>query len=136
MKPKGPVLVGNAFPWGLVRRPVSVDPVDPRAFRRELRQRAVVSFWGHDSTLRAAGDFAGLDLAPETGRPALRPDRRGFPSLKGASFIECFVLSPRYRSGYRPSIGVEASPRQIRGWQALRVRWIASGDGNGKRGGS
>ena len=62
-------------------------------------------------------------LRPCTERPAvtLAPDKR--PMLNGDVFDVCWLLSPDYPSGFRPSIGQEVGPEQIVGWHVLKLTW-------------
>lgn len=119
----GALLVGSTFPMGLVRRPVTIAPVDIAALRSAASTRRVVSFWGHENTVAAASAVLGCDLRPEVPRPALLLSPEGLPGLNGKVFGECWILSPDYAPGFRPQVGVEPSPGQICGWTALRVVW-------------
>ena len=117
------ILIGNSFPLALVRRRVVIEPLAVEELREVARCRGVVSFWGHANTLAAASRELDCDLAPSGERPALTLDADGFPALAGRSYRECYVLSPDYRPGFRPAIGVEVSLEQIASWQALRLNW-------------
>jgi hypothetical protein len=81
----------------------------------------VVSYWGHENTLRAASAFVGVDLTPSTRRPALRLSANGYPELDGCEFRECWVLSPNYRPGFRPAPCVEPTLEDVEGWTPLHV---------------
>lgn len=120
----GALLVGSTFPMALVRRPVTIVPVDIALLRSVAATRRVVSFWGHENTVAAASAFLGFDLRPQVHRPALLLSPEGLPGLNGEVFGECWILSPDYAPGFRPQVGVEPSPGQIRGWTALRVVWV------------
>ena len=122
--PDGSVLIGNSFPLVLIRRRVSIAPVSPEDLRRCLASaEKIVSFWGHRNTLPAAEAFLGIPLTPERERPAISLDEEKFPVMDGKRFTECFVLSPDYRTGFRPAIGQEVTPDQISGWHCLKIQW-------------
>ena len=124
------MLIGNAFPLALIAREVNVKPVALVELRAVVREAALdgtlESYWGHANTLAAASKMVGVDLAPATERPALRLDAEGLPTLdpnkKGENIV--YVLSPRYRGGFRPQIGQEVQAQDIQGWQALKVSFI------------
>ena len=117
---KRKILVGNSFPLPLIRRAAEIAPQPAEAFPRDAR---IVSYWGHANTLAAANAFLGVDLTPETERPALSLSPELLPSLNGESFDECWVLSPDYAEGFRPAVGSEVSPDKIKGWTMLRIVW-------------
>ena len=117
------VLIGNTFPLGLARRRITIEPVPLGILRDHLDGRQVASFWGHASTLAVARDVLGVDLTPETARPALVLNDEGYPTLNGTVFDEVWVLSPDYQPGYRPQIGEEATRSRIVGWQVIRLSW-------------
>ena len=122
--PGDTVLIGNSFPVVLIRRKVTITPVPEQVVRQRLRSAGkVVSFWGHLNTLPAAEAFLGIPLTPARDRPAISLDAEKFPVLDGERFTECFVLSPDYRTGFRPAIGQEVMPDQISGWQCMRIQW-------------
>ena len=76
MKSNLSILIGNAFPLSLVRRPVRIVPATREELHAAARGRAVVSFWGHPNTLAQAERFCGLPLAPGNERPAVRLQER------------------------------------------------------------
>jgi hypothetical protein len=117
------VLVGNSFPLSLIRRPVRIEPIAIDALRAQLNERPAVSFWGHAVTVGHASALLGVDLTPETDRPALLLDAAGFPTLGEHVFRDCFVLSPEFVPGYRPAIGEEVPAARITGWHALHLFW-------------
>ena len=126
MKPPAPspILIGNTFPLSLVRRPVKIEPVPVETLHARLAGGDPVhSFWGHANSLPHASALAGIDLTPGTSRPALVLTVDGLPSLNGLIFHECWVLSPDYIPGYRPTIGEEIPLHNITGWQVLRIEW-------------
>ena len=118
-----PLLIGNSFPLPLIRREVNIAPVTREELLRRAQGRAIASFWGHVNTLAAVNGWLGLDLAPATERPALALSPEQLPMLDEREYRECFVLSPDYRPGFRPAIGVEVPPEDILGWQVLHLVW-------------
>ena len=118
-----PVLIGNSFPLSLIRRSVHIEPVDKDTLLAAIKGRQIASFWGHANTLAAAHGWLGMDLTPKTERPALCLSENKLPLLDGVEYQECFILSPDYRSGYRPAIGSEVDAGDILGWQVLRIVW-------------
>jgi hypothetical protein len=116
-----PVLLGNSFRLSLVRRPVVLEPAQPETLREALHARGWKSFWGHAIALTAAGDWLGLDVTPESERPALTLDASGLPILEGRSYVEVWLLSPEYPEGFRPRAGEEVSPAQISGRRVQRM---------------
>lgn len=122
---KNAVLIGNTFPFALMRRDANVRMLSINDLRAALADAEVVSFWGHENS-RAAAEalLGGVSLRPATERPALTLSPGGHPSLDGRAFSTCFVLAPDYRPGYRPAIGEEPAPSDILGWHALRIDWL------------
>ncbi len=119
------ILLGNTFPFALLRRDANVRTMTIDELRAALADAEVVSFWGHENT-RAAAETAlgGISLRPATERPALTLSPDGLPSLDGRVFRTCYVLAPDYRPGYRPAICEEPQPSDILGWHALRIDWL------------
>ena len=119
------ILIGNTFPFALLRRDANVRTLSLDALRRVLAGARVTSFWGHENS-RAAAEavLGGVSLRPTTERPALTLSPDDLPSLDGRAFRSCYVLAPDYRPGYRPAIGAEPGPSDILGWHALRVDWL------------
>jgi len=121
---KKKVLVGNSFPFSLVRRRrLVVEEVPMEALKAALSGAAVVSFWGHANTREAAEAVLGAPLAPHSDRPALTLSPEGLPTLDGDTFDTCWLLSPDYPEGFRPPIGAEVTPEQIEGWHVLKLTW-------------
>lgn len=116
-----PILLGNAFPLSLIRRPALIEPRTLDELRREVAAHEMVSFWGHDNTLDAVRAVLGFDPTPATARPALTLDGNSLPALDGVAFDEVWILSPDYADGFRPEIGVEVPLARISGWQVLRI---------------
>ena len=121
---KTKVLVGNAFPFSLVRcERLVVEPQPIAALKEALAGADVASFWGHENTRAAAEAVLGVSLAPHSDRPALTLSPEGLPALDGDTFESCWLLSPDYPEGFRPAIGVEVGPEQIKGWRVLKLTW-------------
>ncbi|HEY5891839.1 MAG TPA: hypothetical protein VIT91_01290 [Chthoniobacterales bacterium] len=121
-----PFLLGNSFPLSLVRRSVFIEPRSLSELKEALASRIWVSFWGHENTITAADiliDLDGITVRPASERPALYLDENNYPALDNTSFQECWVLSPDYAAGFRPSIGQEVLGDDIRGWQVLQMLW-------------
>lgn len=118
------VLVGNTFPFSLVRcARLVVEPQPIVALKTALAGADVASFWGHENTRAAAESVLGVSLAPQSERPALTLSPEGLPTLDGDMFETCWLLSPDYPEGFRPAIGVEVGPEQIKGWHVLKLTW-------------
>ena len=120
-----PILIGNTFPFALLRRDANVRALSVDALRFALSGVEVVSFWGHENS-RAAAEalLGGVSLRPATERPALTLSPEDLPVLDGRVFRTCYVLAPDYRPGYRPAVGEETAPSDILGWHALRIDWL------------
>ena len=118
-----PILISNSFPFALVRREMTAMPMPLSALQECLRTRPFVSAWGHANTLQAAHAIVGVDLTPQSERPALTLSAEQLPSLDGQAFTECWLLSPEYKAGFRPKINEEVPAEAITGWQALRLMW-------------
>ena len=121
---KKKVLVGNSFPFSLVRcARLTVEQRSIGKLREVLAGAEVASFWGHANTRAAAEGVLGVPLAPRTERPAVTLSAEGLPVLDGETFDTCWLLSPDYPEGFRPAIGVEVGPEQIAGWHVLKLTW-------------
>ena len=121
---KQKVLIGNSFPFSLVRCERLIVETKPlTALKEALAGVEVASFWGHENTRAAAETVLGVSLAPRTERPALTLSPGKCPMLYGAVFDVCWLLSPDYPEGFRPAIGEEVSPDQIAGWHVLKLTW-------------
>lgn len=116
-------LTGSTFPLSLIRRPVTIEPASFEDFLTALRSAQWASFWGHANTLQLANRLTGVDLTPQTERPAVTLSPEGFPQLYGKVYHQCWVLSPDYVPGYRPAIGQEVQLENIIGWQVLKLTW-------------
>lgn len=121
------ILIGNTFPFSLIRRKVLINTVDLGEIRDELKNIKFISFWGHSETLSAVSSFLGIDITPEAIRPALTLNKDLLPTINGISFRECLVISPDYPSGFRPTPGEEVPERLIKGWSILRMIWPEEG---------
>lgn len=119
------ILIGNTFPFALLRRDANVRTLSLDVLRDKLAGAHIASFWGHENT-RAAAEavLGGVSLRPATERPALTLSPDGLPSLDGRAFRSCYVLAPDYRPGFRPAIGAEPGPSDILGWHALCIDWL------------
>ena len=121
---KSKLLIGNSFPFSLVRCARLIVESKPLAALKEaLAGSGVVSFWGHENTRAAAEGVLGVSLAPRTERPAVTLSSEERPMLDGEEFDTCWLLSPDYPEGFRPAIGTEVSPDQIAGWHVLKLTW-------------
>ncbi len=114
-------LIGNAFPLSLVRRRVVITPEREETLRTLLRVARPASFWGHPITLQAASARVGVDLAPDSERPAIQLNAEHLPCLDGIAFTECWILSPEFDAGFRPAMGEEVPAARIRDWQVLKI---------------
>ena len=114
------VLLGNTFPLTLVRRPVQIEPVSIETAKAMLTV-GFASFWGHTNTAAVAQAQLGFDVVPKTERPALKLNEEQLPTLDGETYTKVLVLSPSYRAGFRPAIGVEVTNEDIVGWEPLLV---------------
>lgn len=117
------MLVGNSFPLTLIRRRVTIQPKSLEDFCKNARATKIYSFWGHKNTIKAAKDFSGIDIAPDSERPVLTLSKEEFPMLEGKVFKQCWILSPDYRPGFRPAVGEEVDIADIINWQILRIDW-------------
>ena len=122
---KQEILIGNTFPFALLRRDANIRTLSIDALRSALADSGIASFWGHENTRSAAETIlGGVSLRPATERPALTLSPDGLPMLDGRVFRTCFVLAPDYHPGYRPAVGEETTPSDILGWHALRIDWL------------
>lgn len=123
MKKVKKILVGNTFPLSLVRGSgvVRMSCCRVEELREQVQSHAVVSYWGHENTRAVAEGLLGVSLKPATPRPSLSLSAAGRPMLDGETFSVCWVLSPDYRDGMRPQIGVEVGPERIAGWQVVKI---------------
>lgn len=117
------VLLGNTFPLTLVRREVRIYPITVDEAKALLTIAGFNSFWGHTNTATVAKAQLGFDVMPKTERPALVIDEDGLPGLNGEHSDTIVVLSPTYRSGFRPAMGQEVTEADIVGWEPLLVKF-------------
>lgn len=117
------ILIGNSFPLSLVRRDVRIEVSSLACLREAAHGCEVVSYWGHENTLGVVESWSGLPLRPPGERPALRLHGDGLIEFDGVVYGDCWVLSPDYRRGYRPSVGVEVQVEDILSWQVLHITW-------------
>lgn len=122
------MFVGNSFPMSLVTTPVLITPVSIAWLILHAAESAIVSLWGHENTRKIAEELLGVGLKPATERPALVP----YPKGKGVALASdptigstrVYLLTPIYRPGFRPAIGVEVTPADIVRWSALEVEFL------------
>ena len=122
------LFVGNSFPMSLITTPVLITPVSLTWLIAWAAESNIVSLWGHENTRKIAEELLGVSLKPATERPALVPD----PERKGVALASdptirsprVYILTPIYRPGFRPAIGVEVTPADITGWTALKVVFL------------
>ena len=117
-------LIGNSFPWSLVRREITAVPLSFAEFRQEIAEIQLVSFWGHPETLADVSKMCGCDLTPQQERLALSLSPEKLPELNGTAFRICYLVSPDYRVSFRPSLN-PACPEtpEIDGWSILKIIW-------------
>jgi hypothetical protein len=115
------VLIGNSFPFSLIRRKAVITPCSLSELQGQLINAEIASFWGHSNTLNAINQILGRDLTPASDRPALTLSLANKPVLDGVEFSECWILSPDYRKNFRPAIGEEVSADAICNWQCLKI---------------
>ncbi len=128
---KSRLLIGNSFPFSLVRCARLVVEQRPVAeLRVALAGAEVASFWGHENTRTAAEGVLGVSLRPRMERPAVTLSSGGLPMLDDETFDTCWLLSPDYPDGFRPPIGVEVTPEQIAGWHVLKLTWHSKRERN------
>ena len=114
------ILIGNSFPLSLIRKnKVEIQEVPLESFKQYLTNSEIFSFWGHRNTLKVAEQILGVCLEPRAERPAIELNEMCLPTLYG----ECWVLSPNYIQGFRPSIGEEVREEQISDWIVLKINW-------------
>lgn len=114
------VLVGNSFPFPLVRKLINVRPQPLEAFPKDAE---ICSFWGHENTLVSASAYLGVDLTPKFERPVLMLSERGLPVLGEDEFAECWIVSPNYKGAFRTPIGEETPAQKITSWTLLKITW-------------
>lgn len=122
------ILVGNSFPFHLIRRPARIEPSTLDELRDAASAAAsagngVHSFWGHPNTLQAASAAAGFPLDPDTGRPNLELGENGMPLFGGQEFRECWILAAQPRENGRSVRGSEWTTGEIAGWLVHRMKW-------------
>ena len=115
------ILIGNSFPLSLIRRKVIIEPAE-----FALDGKKIISFWGHDNTIKAASKFIGHDLSPLVERPQIKLDDNNLPTINGETFTECWIVSPIYKDAIRPAIGEEVANSAITNWQTLKITWQRS----------
>ena len=123
------ILIGNAFSMTLIRNhQVTIGEIEISELKSLALSNGVVSYWGHENSRKAAEGVLGVSLATKVMRPAIELSPEGYPMLYGEEYSECYVLSPEYKSNFRPAIGVEVPADAIAAWHALHVRWDRTND--------
>ena len=122
------ILIGNSFPTTLIRWECIITPISIKWLRGRVkhaldRGQKIRSFWGHTNTVTVASDILGVDLTPETERPVLSLTPGNLIQFEGEEYHIVYILSPTYRTNFRPAIGVEVGPEDIEDWTALRVKF-------------
>jgi len=117
------ILIGNSFPFSLVRRRMIADPASVAELQNLLPQARVHSFWGHANTVAAASAMLGVELKPEVERPVITLNAENLPMFAGRCFSQVWLLSCNYVSSFRPAIGEEVPAAMIHSWQILRLQW-------------
>lgn len=115
--------IGNTFPTSLIRRTVTISPIDKDFFDECIKSYALHSYWGHANTIAAANQFLGVDVTPPSERRAIVLNKFNLPMLDGVLLDGVVVVSPTYVKGYRPPEGEVASPDKIVDWQLLLVAY-------------
>ena len=72
------ILVGNSFPFSLIRGHKVVCEEIPMSELREAAKRGIVSFWGHENTIVDAENCIGAKLKPARSRPCIKLDEESF----------------------------------------------------------
>lgn len=119
-------LIGNSFPWSLVRREITAVPLTVAEFRQEIAEIQLVSFWGHPETLADVSGLCGRDVTPQQKRLALSLSPEKLPELNGTAFRVCYLVSPDYRVSFRPSLNPDPEcpeTPEIDGWSILKINW-------------
>lgn len=120
------ILIGNSFPFSLIRRKVIIEPVPLENLREAISSAGgVASFWGHSNTLSVANKAVGHSLEPASERPVLRLSPENLPVLEDQTHSVCWILSPDYTENFRPKVGEEVPADKIKSWQVLRIIWEA-----------
>lgn len=116
--------IGNTFPTSLIRRTVTIRPLDKDFFDEFVKKHTLHSYWGHANTIAAANDFLGVDVTPPSARRAIVLTSDNLPTLDGVLLDGIIVVSPTYVAGYRPAEGEVSSPDKIMCWQLLYVEFM------------
>ena len=117
--------IGNTFPTSLIRRTVTIHPIDKAFYASLVSSNAKLhSYWGHANTIAAANQFLGMDVTPPSERRAIALNEEKRPMLDGVLLDGIIVVSPTYVTGYRPAEGEVSSPDKILDWQLLLVEFI------------
>jgi hypothetical protein len=115
------ILIGNSFPLTLVKNKVLISSIDVDEIKALISEGAeICSFWGHSNTVSIAETMLGCNIKCD--RVALDVNKNGgILHPQGGEFRVLYTLTPNYKEAFRPQIGVEVTPDQILGWQALKI---------------
>ncbi|MBC8213788.1 MAG: hypothetical protein H8E71_04025 [Candidatus Marinimicrobia bacterium] len=103
--PNSTFLIGNTFPFSLIRRNVEIEVSNLSELRRLGQNSECCSFWGHLNTLKIANDLLDFDVSQLEERIAVKLNDDNYPILNGKVFTECWVLAPDYKKVFYPKIG-------------------------------
>lgn len=118
------VLIGNSFPMNLVQRRVTITPKTIDNIRRVINNaETILSFWGHNNTVKIVSQICGINLQPEEDRPCLNLTDNKFIEFSGIEFDKCWIVVPIYQKKFRPEIGEEISETDIKSWQILKIEF-------------
>mgnify|MGYP001326922145 CR=1 FL=1 len=118
-----PVLIGNSYPWSLLRGRPRLEEKNLDELKAEIALRGSVSYWGHKNTLQIASDLLETDLTPEIERPSIQLSPTLKPSIGGREFSQCWVMAPVYIEGFRPAVGFEVTVGMIENWRIICLCW-------------
>lgn len=119
------IIIGNTFPLSMIKREVRIYPISIESLREIIQNSdEVYSYWGHANTIRIAEKFLNVMFQRKDFRKHLSLSLCNKPLWNDIEFKKCFVLSPNYKNGFRPSINKEVTIDEIVSWQALVVEWI------------
>lgn len=118
------LVIGNSFPISSIRRKVIIEPINIEEIKSQYTNASkILSFWGHSNTLLHVNQYLGFDITPTTERPTISLSIEGFPTLYDITFHKCYIISPNYRTKFRPKIGEEVSADLIKNWDLLKITW-------------
>lgn len=118
------ILIGNTFPIAMVKRNVKIYPITLKSLRNEIvNSKKVYTYWGHENTRNIAQKILGIEFPKDDFRKPLSLSAEGYPLWGNIEFKKCYILSPNYRDGFRPSINREVTLDEILSWKALEMEW-------------